>query len=105
MSLPSPETARVRAARAGARPPRTSLNRVSAVPWYGRDTTTVQPLYRFGLTLDSVPAAVVQDESHSHQNPHPPLRPISPLQTLLSRSCVTTSSADDAELCSAQPRV
>src|SRR5439155_25795045 len=74
-----------------------------AVPWYGRDTATVQPLYSFRWTLAS--DLVVQEyKPGSRQDPHT-LEVILPLQTFLPRSCVTTSSTDNVDLSSPKPGV
>src|SRR6266536_3235824 len=88
----------------GRRPPRSkSVDNALAVPWYGRDTATVQPLYSFRWRLAS--DLVAQEyKPGSRQDPHT-LEVILPLLTFLPRSCVATSSTDDVDLSSPKPGV
>src|SRR3989441_1783583 len=97
------ETTPAPAARAGGPPRSKSVDNALAVPWYGRDTATVQPLYSFRWTLAS--DLVAQEyKPGSRQDPHT-LEVILPLQTFLPRSCVTTSSTDNVDLSSPKPGV
>src|SRR2546421_3346133 len=80
-----------------------SVDNALAVPWYGRDTATVQPLYSFRWTLAS--DLVVQEYKPGwRQNSHP-LTLMLVLLAFHPRSCVTTSSTDDVDLRSPQPGV
>src|SRR2546425_5483520 len=97
------ETTPAPAARADVPPRSKSVDNALAVPWYGRDTATVQPLYSFRWTLAS--DLVVQEYKPGwRQNSHP-LTLMLVLLAFHPRSCVTTSSTDDVDLRSPQPGV